>query len=226
MITGAGAGIGRGCALRFGAEGAKVVVADINAAGAEETARLVGAAGGTAAACATDVSSEESVAALAAFAVRTFGAVHVLLNNAAIQVNKTVEDTTLVSGGGGGAGRSLRAGGRGAARLRGPPLVLCIRLRCCDSRVPGSGARPTRPPQSQAEWNREIGVNLGGVFLCSKHFMRHLRATRGNIISMSSVNATFVEPMCAGYCATKAAIIGLTKCARGAVALAAAAGTE
>jgi NAD(P)-dependent dehydrogenase (short-subunit alcohol dehydrogenase family) len=68
----------------------------------------------------------------------------------------------------------------------------------------------------QEEWNREVSVNLGGVFLCSKHFMPHLRASRGNIISMSSVNASFVEPMCAGYCATKAAIIGLTKCVRAA----------
>ncbi len=101
VITGAGAGIGRGCALRFGAEGARVVVADINEAGALETARLVTDAGGTAAACKTDVASEESVAALAAFVVRSYGCVNVLLNNAAIQVNKTVEHTTLVRAVGG-----------------------------------------------------------------------------------------------------------------------------
>jgi NAD(P)-dependent dehydrogenase (short-subunit alcohol dehydrogenase family) len=64
---------------------------------------------------------------------------------------------------------------------------------------------------TEDEWNREIAVNLGGVFLCSKFFMPHLRATKGAIVNMSSVNAFFVEPTCAGYCATKAAIIGLTK---------------
>jgi meso-butanediol dehydrogenase / (S,S)-butanediol dehydrogenase / diacetyl reductase len=52
---------------------------------------------------------------------------------------------------------------------------------------------------------------MGGVFLCSKLFMPALRSTRGAIINMSSVNGTFVEPMCAGYCATKAAILGFTK---------------
>src|SRR6266699_5833721 len=36
-------------------------------------------------------------------------------------------------------------------------------------------------------------------------------AGKGNVISRFSVNGFFVEPMCAGYCATKAAIIGLTK---------------
>ena len=65
--------------------------------------------------------------------------------------------------------------------------------------------------QTVEEWDREIAVNLGGVFLCSKFFMPHLRATKGAIVNMSSVNGFFVEPMCAGYCATKAAIIGLTK---------------
>jgi meso-butanediol dehydrogenase/(S,S)-butanediol dehydrogenase/diacetyl reductase len=56
-----------------------------------------------------------------------------------------------------------------------------------------------------------MAVNMGGVFLCSKYFLPHLRATKGCIVNMSSVNATFVEPMCAGYCATKAAILGFTK---------------
>ena len=56
-----------------------------------------------------------------------------------------------------------------------------------------------------------MNVNVGSVFLCSKQFLPHLRQTRGAIINLSSVNGYFVEPQCAGYCATKAAIIGLTK---------------
>ena len=54
-------------------------------------------------------------------AIERFSQVNVLLNNAAIQVNKTIEDTTF------------------------------------------------------EEWNREIAVNLGGVFLCSKYFLPRLR---------------------------------------------------
>ncbi len=61
------------------------------------------------------------------------------------------------------------------------------------------------------DWNRQLAVNAGGVFLCSRAFLPELRKTRGSIVNLSSVNGFFVEPMCAPYCATKAAIIGLTK---------------
>src|SRR5690606_20951281 len=52
---------------------------------------------------------------------------------------------------------------------------------------------------------------LSGGFLCSQYFLSHLRASKGNIVDVSSVNGFFVEPGCAGYCATKAAIIAFTK---------------
>ncbi len=157
VITGAGAGIGRACAGEFAKEGARVVVADINRAAADETVAQIKTRGGKAIAVEADVSQPDSVQSLVRRTLEAFSEVHTLLNNAAIQVNKTVEDTTV------------------------------------------------------DEWNRELAVNVGGVFLCSKFFIPHLRRTKGNIISMSSVNGFFVEPMCAGYCATKAAIIGLTK---------------
>jgi len=153
VITGSGSGIGRAAALEFASAGARVVVADINGEAARETASRIGGAIGVE----TDVASADSVQALVAQTLRAFGSVHVLMNNAAIQVNKTVEQTEV------------------------------------------------------DEWNREMAVNIGGVFLCCKYFLPHLRRTRGNIINMSSVNGFFTEPMCAGYCATKAAIIGLTK---------------
>jgi meso-butanediol dehydrogenase/(S,S)-butanediol dehydrogenase/diacetyl reductase len=56
-----------------------------------------------------------------------------------------------------------------------------------------------------------MSINVGGVFLCSKYFLSQLRRTRGAIVNLSSVNGFFVEPMCAGYCATKGAIIAFTK---------------
>jgi NAD(P)-dependent dehydrogenase (short-subunit alcohol dehydrogenase family) len=157
VITGAGAGIGRACAFEFAREGARVVIADINLAGARETASEIQARGGAALAVETDVSSVGSVENLIAETLREFSSVHALVNNAAIQVNKTIEDTT---------------------------------------------------PE---EWQRQMAVNVGGVFLCSKFFLPHLRRAGGAIVNISSVNGFFVEPMCAGYCATKAAIIGLTK---------------
>jgi NAD(P)-dependent dehydrogenase (short-subunit alcohol dehydrogenase family) len=61
------------------------------------------------------------------------------------------------------------------------------------------------------EWERQMAVNVGGLFLCVKYFLPHLRETKGSIVNMASVNAYFVEAMCAGYCATKGAIVSLTK---------------
>jgi len=157
VITGSGSGIGRACAIAFAKEGAMVVVADIDVQAAEETVKQIVSDNGKAAACEVDVSRPGSVAALVNRTLQLYSKIDVLVNNAAIQVNKTIEGTTF------------------------------------------------------EEWNAQMSVNVGGVFLCSKFFLPHLRVTRGNIVNMSSVNGYFVEPSCAGYCATKAAIIGLTK---------------
>jgi len=157
VITGSGSGIGRACALGFAKEGAQVVVAGIQLDAAEETVKQIQAAGGKAFACQTDVSRPDSVAALVNTTIKAYGKIDTLINNAAIQINKTIADTTF------------------------------------------------------EEWNAQMSVNVGGVFVCSKLFLPYLKITKGSIVNMSSVNAYFVEPSCAGYCATKAAIIGLTK---------------
>ncbi|MFM9106217.1 MAG: SDR family NAD(P)-dependent oxidoreductase [Chloroflexota bacterium] len=84
IVTGGGSGIGRAIALRFGAEGAKVIVADINEAAAGKVAQEIGAAGGTAMAIRTDVSDEASVANLFDRTVAAHGTVDVLVNNAGL----------------------------------------------------------------------------------------------------------------------------------------------
>lgn len=157
VITGAGNGIGRASAAEFARAGARVVIADIDPAGAAAAVRDIEVAGGTALSVPTDVADPVSVQALVSAAVAAFGEIHVLFNNAAIQVNKWIEDTSF------------------------------------------------------EEWNHQMAVNLGGLFLCSKAFLPELRKTRGSIVNMSSVNAYFVEPKCAGYCATKGAIVAFTK---------------
>jgi NAD(P)-dependent dehydrogenase (short-subunit alcohol dehydrogenase family) len=84
VVTGAGSGIGRAAALRFAAEGARVVVADIDE---ERATRVVGeieAAGGTAVAVAGDLSNQAVVDQVIATAVGRFGGVDVLVNNAGI----------------------------------------------------------------------------------------------------------------------------------------------
>jgi len=84
VITGAGSGIGRVAALLFASEGAEVVVADIVAADAASAVAEIGAAGGTATAVTVDVSDEALVGAMVDTAVRTYGGLHVLFNNAGI----------------------------------------------------------------------------------------------------------------------------------------------
>ena len=83
LITGAGTGIGRATASAMAAQGAKVVVAEINAASGEQTAHIVTQAGGACIAVTTDVTQEDSVKAAIETAVRHFGGLHVLHNNRA-----------------------------------------------------------------------------------------------------------------------------------------------
>ncbi len=84
IVTGAAKGIGLAIAKRFGAEGAVVVVTDINAEGADSASESVIAAGGRAISVATDVSDEEQVNALFDQVLERFGTLDVLVNNAAL----------------------------------------------------------------------------------------------------------------------------------------------
>ena len=82
VITGGASGIGRGIALGLAAEGANVVIADLNLDAAHETANEIEAAGGAALGVKVDVTDRASVAAGIAAAVERFGALHVYFNNA------------------------------------------------------------------------------------------------------------------------------------------------
>ncbi len=68
-----GSGIGRACAIEFVKEGAKVIVADINLQGAEETVSLIKDERGAAVAFKADVSEPESVKQLVDFSIKTWG---------------------------------------------------------------------------------------------------------------------------------------------------------
>jgi NAD(P)-dependent dehydrogenase (short-subunit alcohol dehydrogenase family) len=84
VITGAGSGIGRVAAQLFASEGASIVVADVVAEAASDTAATITAAGGHAVAVTVDVADEEAVGDMVEAAVGTFGALHILFNNAGI----------------------------------------------------------------------------------------------------------------------------------------------
>jgi hypothetical protein len=77
VVTGAASGIGRPAALMFAEEGAKVLGTDLDKAGADETAKVIETAGGTAVAVAGDLSDPQVVDEVVATAVRSFGGLDV-----------------------------------------------------------------------------------------------------------------------------------------------------
>jgi NAD(P)-dependent dehydrogenase (short-subunit alcohol dehydrogenase family) len=83
LIAGAATGIGAASAIRLAQEGAKLVVADTNFAGAEETAKLIRSTGGDALALQYDQGDESSIAQMVSSAANYFGALHGLHANAA-----------------------------------------------------------------------------------------------------------------------------------------------
>ena len=84
FITGAGSGVGRATAQRFGAEGAKVFAVDVNESGVRETIQSIRDAGGTSDGGVCDVASMASVRQSVATAVQTFGGLNILLNAAGV----------------------------------------------------------------------------------------------------------------------------------------------
>lgn len=92
VITGAKSGIGLATALRFAAEGAKVVVADVR--NAHEEARKLTSQGAQAFFVQVDVSNESQVNALFEKTVAAYGRLDVLVNNAGIELAKKITDTS------------------------------------------------------------------------------------------------------------------------------------
>ena len=84
VVTGAGSGLGRAAAIGLAAEGAAVVIGDLDVERAEETAAEIGAAGGAASVQQVDVGDPEACERLVAAAVQRHGALHVLFNSAGI----------------------------------------------------------------------------------------------------------------------------------------------
>ncbi|MFN0040509.1 MAG: SDR family oxidoreductase [Burkholderiales bacterium] len=82
IVTGAGSGFGEGIGKRFAEEGCRVIVNDINVDGGERVAREINASGGKAAFVRGDVSKDADWANLLKFSLKTFGGLHIVINNA------------------------------------------------------------------------------------------------------------------------------------------------
>ncbi|TFW35811.1 3-hydroxybutyrate dehydrogenase [Massilia horti] len=95
IVTGAASGIGREIALTFGRKGAKVAIADLNLAAAEEAAAAISALGTDAMGVAMDVANEEQVNAGVDAVAAKWGGVDILVSNAGIQIVNPIVDYTL-----------------------------------------------------------------------------------------------------------------------------------
>ena len=92
IVTGAATGIGRGIAEHFARAGARVLLCDVAADAGGAVAEALAADGHQAEFLVADVSDPEQAGALTQAAVERWGSLQILVNNAAIQVEKTIED--------------------------------------------------------------------------------------------------------------------------------------
>ena len=153
LIAGAGSGIGRAIAQRFAAEGAAIVVDDINDAGGEATARSIIDAGGRALLVHADISDEDQVASLMERALAFGGRLDVLVTSAVPDELTVIRD----------------------------------------------------------DWDKLIGVCLKGPWLLSRAALPALRASRGCIVNIASVNALMAVGKIHLYSAAKAGLLSLTR---------------
>jgi NAD(P)-dependent dehydrogenase (short-subunit alcohol dehydrogenase family) len=94
LVTGGGSGIGRATAIRLAQEGARVVVADKNPTGGSETVQSIQGQGHDALFVQADISKVADTERIVAESVKKYGQLNILVNNAAVIVEKNVVDTT------------------------------------------------------------------------------------------------------------------------------------
>ena len=171
IVTGGAAGIGRAYIEGFVAEGAKVVVADIDAEGAARAAAEVLARGGEALAVVVDVSDHGQTQAMVAVTLERFGRIDGLVNNAAIairvkHVNAPVEDLPVEEW-----DRVI------AVNLRGPFL-------CC---------RAVLPHMKSRGYGKIINI-ASGTFFKGTPFISNYVASKGGVIGLTRTLAREAGP--------------------------------
>jgi 3-oxoacyl-[acyl-carrier protein] reductase len=158
VITGSGRGIGKAIAIRCADEGARVVINDVHPSNLREVRANLVSKGAKTIAFEGDISKRSEAQGLIEAAVRGFGRIDVLVNNAGIIRNAPFLDLT------------------------------------------------------EEDWDEVIRVNLKGVFNCAQFAAQHMiQQGGGRIINISSRAYLGAQQM-ANYAASKAGILGLTRC--------------
>jgi NAD(P)-dependent dehydrogenase (short-subunit alcohol dehydrogenase family) len=163
LVTGGASGIGRATALTCAREGAKLVIADMNDEGGQQTVHMITENGGKATFVRVEVRQASEVEAMISKAVETYGRLDCAHNNAGI-------------------------GSRPRVRLHELP---------------------------EESWDRVIGINLTGVWLCMKYEIRQMLTQGGGaIVNTASIMGLVGSWSRSGaYNASKHGVVGLTKTA-------------
>jgi NAD(P)-dependent dehydrogenase (short-subunit alcohol dehydrogenase family) len=159
LITGASSGIGRACAFKFAAEGARVALVARRADKLAEIAQEIAAKGGACKAIAADVTKETEIERGVRETVEAFGGIDVLINAAGIIGSGSIENTAL------------------------------------------------------QDWDYMFNVNARAPFYLMQRAMPHLIERKGSVVNVSSVTGIRAFPNILAYCASKAALDQLTRCA-------------
>ena len=158
IVTGSGAGIGRGVAMRFGREESIVVVNDLRAEASKKVTMEIESAGGRSLSIPGDMTNESEVNKMFDQVMETYGRVDILVNNVGL-----FEFSELVG-----------------------------------STIEG--------------WNKDFDVNLKSAYLCSNRAAQEMKKVgQGRIINTSSGAGKIGGTWSRGYCASKWAVLGLTK---------------
>lgn len=157
FVTGAASGIGQGIAEGYAREGARVIVADVNLAGAEETVGKIKATGGEAWAMALDVTDLQNCQAMARKIETDIAPVSILVNNAGIVRRAHIDSASAID-----------------------------------------------------DWNDTVAVNITGPFNCVHSFQDQLKATKGRVINIGSIQSFVHTPNSVAYTTSKGAVKNFT----------------